>query len=239
MCARGAQHSDPEKLARRFGVTAPLPNLRASWNVAPTQEIGVVRFNPKARQRTLDLLKWGLVPHWSKDEKPAFNTINAKSETVATTRAYRDAWQAGRRCLVPFDLFYEWRKGSDGAKDGAKQPYAIALKDRAPLGLAGLWESKRLGGDAVLRSFTILTTTANDLLAPLHDRMPVIVAPEDYAAWLGDDDTGPDAARALLRPFPSDAMEVWPVDPRVGNWRNDDPGLILRQDAAGSVARPY
>ena len=240
MCARGAQHSDPEKLARRFGVTGPLPNLRASWNVAPTQEIGVVRFNPKDKRRSLDLLKWGLVPHWSKDEKPAFNTINAKSETVATTRAFRDAWQAGRRCLVPFDLFYEWQKRPpNGVKDGTKQPYAIALKDRAPLGLAGLWESKRLGGDAVLRSFTILTTAANDLVATLHDRMPVIIAPENYAAWLGDDGADADAARALLAPYPSDAMEIWPVDPRVGNWRNDDAALILPLAAGGSIARPY
>jgi putative SOS response-associated peptidase YedK len=235
MCARGAQHSDPERIARRFGVTAPLPNLRASWNVAPTQEIGVVRFDPRAKRRSLDLLKWGLVPHWAKGEKPAFNTINAKAETIATAPAFRSAWEAGRRCLVPFDLFYEWQK----RPDGAKQPYAIALKERAPLGLAGLWESKRLAGDAVLRSFTIITTTPNPLMATLHDRMPVIVAPEDYAIWLGDAGADADAARALLRPYPADAMEIWPVDPRVGDWRNDDPANILPLSAAASIARPY
>ncbi len=242
MCARGAQHSDPETIARRFGVTAPLPNLRATWNAAPTQELGVVRVNPKTRQRSLDLLKWGLVPHWSKDEKPAFNTINAKAETIATAPAFRGAWEAGRRCLVPFDLFYEWQK----QPDGTKQPYAIAFKDRAPLGLAGLWESKRLGGDAVLRSFTIITTKPNAVMAPLHDRMPVIIAAVDYATWLGDADDagataggGGDAARALLRPYPDDAMETWPVDPRVGNWRNDDASLILPLAATGSIARPY
>ncbi len=235
MCARGAQHSDPEKIAQRFGVTAPLPNLRASFNVAPTQDVGVVRLDRRNGRRSLDLLKWGLVPHWSKDVKPAYNMINAKSETVATTRAYRDAWQAGRRCLVPFDLFYEWRK----APDDTKQPYAIAFKDRAPLGLAGLWESKRLPDDTILRSFTILTTAANRLLAPLHDRMPVIVASDDYAAWLGETDADDDAARALLKPYPDDAMEVWPVDARVGNWRNDDAALILPLAVAGSIARPY
>ena len=235
MCARGAQHSDPERIARRFGVTAPLPNLRASWNVAPTQEIGVVRLDPRAKRRSLDLLKWGLVPHWAKGEKPAFNTINAKAETIATAPAFRDAWQSGRRCLVPFDLFYEWQQ----RPDDAKQPYAIALKERAPLGLAGLWESKRLGGDAVLRSFTIITTTPNALMAGLHDRMPVIIAPDDYALWLGETGAEPDAARALLRPYPADAMAAWPVDPRVGDWRNDDPANILPLGAAASIARPY
>jgi putative SOS response-associated peptidase YedK len=236
MCARGAQHSDPERIARRFGVTAPLPNLRASWNVAPTQEIGVVRFNPRDQRRALDLLKWGLVPHWAKGEKPAFNTINAKAETIATAPAFRDAWQSGRRCLVPFDLYYEWQKGPDGAK----QPYAIALKASAPLGLAGLWESKRLGGDAVLRSFTIITTVPNALTAAVHDRMPVIIAPADYATWLGETG-GADhaAARALLRPYPADEMAAWAVDPRVGDWRNDDPANILPLAAAPSIARPY
>src|SRR5271170_3986156 len=157
MCGRGAQHSDPETIARRFGVTGPLPNLRPRYNAAPLQEIGVVRFNPAAKRRALDAMVWGLVPSWSKDAKPAFNTINAKAETLATAPAYRTAWKSGRRCLVPFDLFYEWQK----RPDGTKQPYAIARQDRAPLGLAGLWESKRLEDGALLRSFTILTTTPN------------------------------------------------------------------------------
>src|SRR5581483_4191994 len=171
MCGRGAQHSDPETIARRFGVVGPLPNLQARYNAAPLQEIGVVRRNPKSGQRALDALVWGLVPHWSKTAKPGFSTINAKSETVATAPAFREAWQAGRRCLVPFDLFFEWQK----RPDGGKQPYAIAGIDRAPLGIAGLWESKRLDDGAVLRTFTILTTAANALMAPLHDRMPVII----------------------------------------------------------------
>ena len=235
MCARGAQHSDPEKIAKRFGVTPPLPNLQPRYNVAPTQEIGVVRLHPKDKRRTLDPLKWGLVPHWAKGEKPAFNTINAKAETITTAPAFRGAWEAGRRCLVPFDLYYEWQK----QPDGAKQPYAIGLKDRAPLGLAGLWESKRLAGDAVLRSFTIITTAPNALMAELHDRMPAIIAPDDYATWLGETDPDPNAARALLRPYPADEMAAWPIDPRVGNWRNDDPALILPLAAAGSIARPY
>jgi putative SOS response-associated peptidase YedK len=235
MCGRGAQHSDPETIARRFGVTGPLANLQPRYNAAPTQEIGVVRFNPEARRRSLDPLVWGLVPRWSKDQKPGFSTINAKSETVATAPAFRDAWQAGRRCLVPFDLFYEWQK----QPDGTTQPYAIARKDRALLGLAGLWENKRLDGGAVLRSFTILTTAANDLMRPLHDRMPVIVAPADEAAWLGETELGADALRALLRPYPAAEMESWPVDPRVGNWRNDDPAIALPLAAAGSIARPY
>jgi putative SOS response-associated peptidase YedK len=235
MCGRGAQHSDPETIARRFGVTGPLPNLQARYNAAPLQEIGVVRFNPKLGARALDAMVWGLVPHWSKSTKPAFNAINARAETIASAPAFRDAWQAGRRCLVAFDLFYEWQQRADGAK----QPYAIAAKDRAPLGLAGLWESKRLDAGAVLRTFTIITTRANTMMAPLHDRMPVIVAPADYATWLGEADAAPDDLRALLRPAQDDALEAWPVDPRVGNWRNDDATLILPHAHAGSIARPY
>jgi putative SOS response-associated peptidase YedK len=235
MCGRGAQHSDPETIARRFGVIGPLANLQPRYNAAPLQEIGVVRLNPKTRQRALDPLRWGLVPHWSKADKPSVNMINAKSETVATTPAFRDAWQAGRRCLVPFDLFYEWQ----AQPDGAKQPHAIALKDRALLGLAGLWESKRLEDGAVLRSFTILTTEANALLRPLHARMPVIVAPADYGTWLGDAAADESALHALLRPYPADEMEIWPVDARVGNWRNDDPAIMLPLAMTGSIARPY
>jgi putative SOS response-associated peptidase YedK len=233
MCGRGAQHSDPEAIARRFGVAPPLPNLAARYNVAPTQEVGVVRFDPKARRRALDPLVWGLVPRWSKDDKPGFSTINAKAETVARTPAFRDAWQAGRRCLVPFDLYYEWQK----RPDGTKQPFAIARPDRAPLGLAGLWDAKRTAGGAVLRSFTILTTTPNALMARLHDRMPVILAPEDFATWLGETDAAPEAIAGLMRPCPDDELEAWPVDPRVGDWRNDDAGLTLPLAAAGSVAR--
>jgi len=229
MCGRGAQHSDPETIARRFGVVGPLPNLQARYNAAPLQEIGVVRRNPKSGQRALDALVWGLVPHWSKTAKPGFSTINAKSETVATAPAFREAWQAGRRCLVPFDLFFEWQK----RPDGGKQPYAIAGIDRAPLGIAGLWESKRLDDGAVLRTFTILTTAANALMAPLHDRMPVIIAPADYGVWLGETGAAPEAARALLRPCPADWLEAWPVDARVGNWRNDDPAIIQPLAAAG------
>src|SRR5262249_47940053 len=105
--------------------------------------------------------------------------------------------------------------------------------------LAGLWESKRLDGDAVLRSFTIITTTPNKVMAELHDRMPVIIAPDDFARWLGEDGSDPAAAQKLLRPYPDDAMTAGPVDPRVGNWRNDDPGRVLPLGADGSIARPY
>ncbi len=139
MCGRGAQHSDPATIARRFSVTGPLPNLVQRWNAAPTQEIGVVRRHPETGVRSLDALRWGLVPSWSKDQKPGFNTINAKSETVASSPAFRSAWEAGRRCLVPFDLFYEWKK----LEQDVKEPYAIATKDRLPMGLAGLWETKK------------------------------------------------------------------------------------------------
>jgi putative SOS response-associated peptidase YedK len=221
MCARGAQHSDPATIARRFSVDGPLPNLVARWNAAPTQEIGVIRRHPETGVRTLEPLRWGLVPSWSKDEKPGFSTINARAEAVTSSPAYRNAWEASRRCLVPFDLFYEWKK----LEDGVKEPYAIAAKDRLPMGLAGLWETKKLGSSELLRTFTIITCAPNSLVATVHNRMPAVVRPELYGAWLGDDGISLDDARNMLRPYPANEMETWRVDPRVGNWRNDDPSL--------------
>jgi putative SOS response-associated peptidase YedK len=216
MCGRGAQYSDPALFAAAFGVTGPLPNLRQRWNAAPLQELGVVRRNPETGARSLGALKWGLVPSWSNDEKPGFATINARAETVATSPTYRAAWKAGRRCLVPFDLFFEWQERGD-----TKQPYAIARADRTIMGLAGLWESKRLASDGVLRTFTIITCPPNALMAALHDRMPVIIGPANYARWLGDEPAEPDEMIELLRPYPAELMTAWPVGAAVGNWRND------------------
>jgi len=161
------------------------------------------------------------VPYWAKDIKVGFANINAMAETVDTKPAFREAFQQ-RRCLVPVDSFYEWKKIEDG-----KQPYAIALTDRKLMALAGLWESwrSRATGERV-RSFTIVTTTPNELCAELHNRMPVILAPEAWPAWLDEEPTDQRHLKSLLAPYPSACMSCWPVSARVGNVKNNDPSLI-------------
>jgi putative SOS response-associated peptidase YedK len=186
------------------------------------QDILAVRFNPESKERTLDALRWGLVPFWAKDIKISYSLINAKAETVAEKPAFREAFRS-RRCLIAADGFYEWKK-LDGK---AKQPYAITMKERGLFGFAGLWErwNAKASGE-VVRSCTIITTTPNEVCAPIHDRMPVIVAPEDYAKWLGEEEADPVRLLQMLKPFSANAMMAFPVDTRVGNVKNDESALL-------------
>ena len=217
MCGRYASFLAAEAVARLFGTVNPLPNIGPSWNVAPTQLAMVVRRHPDSGDRHLDLLRWGLVPHFTKDLKAARKPINARSETAGTSGMFRGAL-AARRCLVPADAFYEWR-----AEPGGKQPYAIARTDGAPMAFAGLWEGWRAPDGEILRTFTILTTNANATMAVLHDRMPVIIEPSDWRVWLGEVEGDP---TALLRPAADFVLQVWPVSRRVNTPRNNDAGLL-------------
>ena len=165
-------------------------------------------------------MRWGLVPFWAKDIKVGFANINAKAEGIETKPAFREAFQR-RRCLVPVDNFYEWKKTPAG-----KQPYAIALADRGLMALAGLWESWRSPAGERMRSFAIITTTPNTLCAALHNRMPVVLKPASWPVWLGEEQADTLGLKALLAPFPSEEMTCWPVNRRVGNVKNNDPGLI-------------
>ncbi len=175
---------------------------------------------PKARQRSLDVMRWGLVPFWAKDIKVGFANINAKAEGIDTKPAFREAFEQ-RRCLVPFDSFYEWKKlGKD------RQPYAVALANRRLMALAGLWESWRSPAGERVRSFAIVTTAPNPLIAELHDRMPVILSPDDWPVWLGETPADPDRLKSLLVPYPAEDLIIWPVDKRVGNVKNKEPSLI-------------
>ena len=180
MCGRYASFLPAEAVARFFRTVNPLPNLPPSWNVVPTQAAMVVRRHPETGERHLNLLKWGLVPSFVKDIKQARRPINARAETVATSGMFRTAF-AKRRCLVPAGAFYEWRPEPTG-----KQPYAIARTDGDPLAFAGLWEAWRYPDGEILRTFTIVTTTANQTMAELHERMPVILEPSDWPVWLGE-----------------------------------------------------
>jgi putative SOS response-associated peptidase YedK len=174
----------------------PTPNFPPSWNVAPTDQVPVVRFDRKAGERSLDLLGWGLVPYWAPDTKVGFANINAKAEGIESRPAFREAFQR-RRCLVPVDNFYEWAKTAVG-----KQPYAIALADRRLMALAGLWENWRSPAGEWIRSFAIITTTPNELGARLHNRMPVVLKPEAWAVWLGQEQADVPDLKTLLAPFP-------------------------------------
>ena len=219
MCGRFVLKAPFSELVRLYRITNNV-NLEPRYNIPPTEDIAVVRSHEG--KRTLDMLRWGLVPWWSKDLKVSFSNINAKGETVAEKPAFRDAFRE-RRCIIPADAFYEWKKLD--AK--TKQPYAIVMKDRSPFGFAGLWErwKDRTSGQTI-QSCTIITTTPNEVCAPLHDRMPVILPAESYARWLGEEPTDPPHLMAMLKPYPAEAMEAYPVSTRVGNVKNTDAALI-------------
>ena len=222
MCGRARLSSDVSEIKLVFSISPnrPTPNFAPSWNVAPTDPLPVVHYDVKAQERSLDVMRWGLIPYWAKDIKIGFSTFNARGEDVETKPAFREAFRQ-RRCLVPLDNFYEWKKTAAG-----KQPYAIALADRCLMAMAGLWETWRSPAGERLRSFTIITTTPNELCAELHNRMPVVLKPDVWPVWLGEMPADVPRLKALLAPYPADEMICSPVSARVGNVRNNDPSLI-------------
>jgi len=231
MCGRFSSTLSADFIRRLFGTTGDLPNLGPSWNLAPSQEALVVRRHPDEGTRRLDALKWGLVPHFTKDLKEARKPINARAETVASSRMFGSAF-AARRCIVPAGLFYEWR--TVGA---AKQAYAITRADETPLAFGGIWEGWRSPDGAVLRTFAIVTTAANREMSTLHERMPLVLEEPAWRLWLGEENG--DAA-ALLRPSPDGTLRAWPVSPRVNNPRNNDASLIepMTMAAEGGASNP-
>jgi putative SOS response-associated peptidase YedK len=221
MCGRYVRRSDKQKIAEHFAVHGPsLPDFGPNWNVAPQTFQPVVRLNRDTGEREIVLMRWGLVPYWSKDGKIGLRTINAKAETITTTPAFREAIKY-RRCLVPADAFYEWQRISEKVK----QPFALAMRDRQPYALAALWEKwkDRKAGTELL-TFTVVTTDPNEVVQPLHDRMPVIIPAKDYERWLRADPDRPPVD--LLRPFDAEKMTAWEVNRDVGNVKNDRPELI-------------
>jgi putative SOS response-associated peptidase YedK len=225
MCGRYGRRADKQRIAE--WMQAHDTNVfdesyyAPSFNVAPQSLQPVVRLDSETGQRELAILRWGLIPFWSKDAKIAYSTINAKAETITTSPAFREAMKR-RRCLVPADWFYEWKKLD--AK--TKQPYAIALQDGSLFAFAGLWESwKDKATGESLETYTVITTDPNELMEPLHNRMPVLLRKQDYERWLAPADPA-QLPVDLLRPFPADEMKAWPVSSRVGNVRNNDPTLV-------------
>lgn len=214
MCGRITLSTTAEIIADVFGLDS-VPPLRARYNIAPSQPVAVVRNAGEPPARRLDELRWGLVPAWAKDPAIGNRMINARAETLAEKPAFRSAFRS-RRCLVVADGFYEWRRIGKRA-----QPYLVRRRDRRPFGLAGLWESWHSVDGTTLLTCTIVTTAANPLMAPIHDRMPVLIAARDHATWLG---TGADRAEldALLAPCPEEELEAFAVSPHVNDPRNDD-----------------
>jgi|SRR5882724_149418 len=194
-------------------------DLNPRYNVAPSQKIPVVRLDP-AGQRELVMLRWGLIPSWATDPKIGYKMINARAETVATAPSFRAAFKR-RRCLIPTSGFYEWKK----LEDDSKQPYLIQMRDGEPFSFAGLWERWDKGEEPI-ETCTIITGEPNSLVADLHNRMPVILDPADYDAWLTGSD--PPALQKMLQPFPAQLMTAFPVSKRVNSVKNDDAELIER-----------
>ena len=223
MCGRYLLKAPADALRRAFGFVEQ-PNLMPRYNIAPTQDAAVIRERREPKgERTLQLLRWGLIPSWAEDMKGGAKLINARAEGIAERPSFREAFRR-RRCLVPADGFYEWR-----TEGRLKQPYLIQRRDRAPIAFAGLWErwvpKTQPPEPAYIDSFTIVTTAANALLKPLHERMPVILAPENCMRWL-DRASSEAELKALLRPAPEDLLAYVLVSTRVNAAAPDDAGLI-------------
>jgi putative SOS response-associated peptidase YedK len=197
-----------------------LPGYGPSWNAAPQTFQPVIRLNRDTGEREIVMMRWGLVPYWAKVPSVGLRTINAKAQTITTAPAFREAIKY-RRCLVPADARYGWQKLE--AKN--KQPFAIAMKDGRPYALAGLWARwKDIMAGGELLTFTVITTDPNEIVEPLHDRMPVIIPERDYDRWLKPNPEHPRID--LLRPFDAEKMTAWKVDKAVGNVKNDSPEPI-------------
>ena len=218
MCGRFTLLTPGESLAGQFELPA-VPPLAPRYNIAPTQPVAAVRVND-AGKKELTHLHWGLIPAWAKDLGMGARMINARSETVTEKPAFRAAFKY-RRCLIPADGFYEWQK-----LNGKKQPMYIMAQDGGVLAIAGIWERWMSPDGSEIESCSLLTTSPNELLQPIHDRMPVIIAPADYDAWLDPKVQQAEMLQPLLRPYPAALMTAYPVSLLVNSPFNDTPDCI-------------
>lgn len=222
MCGRFVLDDDGEGLEAEFGLEET-PYVVPRYNIAPTQPVAAIGIS-KAGHRGLTHFHWGLIPSWAKDGSMSARMINARAETVGEKPSYRNAFKR-RRCIIPVSGFYEWKKSADGKK----QPVYIHPKHAGKkfFGLAGLWENWESDDGSEVRSCTILTTTPNDLMAKVHDRMPVILNPADYDSWM-DSDTPLPAVYKLLKQYPPGDMTYYPVSTYVNSARNEGPQCLVR-----------
>jgi putative SOS response-associated peptidase YedK len=222
MCGRFTIRVPHTLLLKHFAIGHTDLQLAMRYNVAPTQQIPVVRFN---NGRELTTMRWGLVPSWADDPKIGYKMINARSEEAAKKPSFRSAMKK-QRCLIPADGFFEWQKVGK-----AKQPHWFHRADGEPFAFAGLWE-RWSKGDAPMETCTILTTRPNELVAPYHDRMPVILSPADYNKWMDPTNNDPESLKYMLEPYPASELIDTAVNPLVNNARHDGPDCVEAFQAA-------
>jgi len=220
MCGRFERSSSVDVIIRDFRINKASLEVKPSYNIAPSQDVLIIRINDNG-ERQLEACKWGFLPFWAKDPAMAHKMINARAETIATKPAFRSAFKK-HRCLVIADGFYEWQK-----KEKSKVPFYVHLKSGKPFGFAGLFSHWSLEKDAEgICTCTIVTTDANELLEPIHDRMPVIVPKDKEDLWLDPATQEQDALEKLLTPYPSEEMEVYEVSPRVNSPAYNSPDAM-------------
>ncbi len=217
MCGRFVLTASPELLQQSFNLTSAPSEVVPRYNIAPTQAVAVITNEPP---RSLSYLKWGLIPSWSKDMTMAAKMINARSETAAEKPSFRTSFRR-RRCIIPTDGFYEWR-----AEDKNKIPMFIQLQDRPLFGMAGLWDIWQSADGSEVRTCSILTTSANEFMRQFHERMPVILSPQDYDVWLSPREEPLPILQGLMQPYPADAFSAYEVSKAVNRPVNDSPELI-------------
>jgi putative SOS response-associated peptidase YedK len=216
MCGRYRRTTAEKEIARQYHIPMPPQlDLPISYNIAPSQNVLAIRKDSQTGIHKFDVFRWGLIPNWSKDERIASETINARVETIDTAPAYRAAFRK-YRCLIPADGYYEWKRAGSG-----KQPYSIQREDGTLFCFAGLWERwKKPKSEDWLRTCTIVTCEANELTREIHTRMPVILQEEYFQGWLSGS-----MGKEILRPYPSDLMSAYPISQRVNNPVNNDAGI--------------
>lgn len=218
MCGRFSFDIPPDLLLELLGLREAALDA-PSYNIAPTQKVAVIRLD-QAGEKRLDYLQWGLIPSWAKESSIGSKMINARSETVAEKPAFRQALRQ-RRCIVPASGFYEWKQ--EGKR---KHPLYISLGDSTLMAFAGLWDAWRAPDGGIIESCTILTTAANEMIEPFHQRMPVILHPDQHDAWLDPKLAEPAKLADLFRPYPAQQMQMWPVSPLVNSVKNNSRELL-------------
>ncbi|MHB8941239.1 MAG: SOS response-associated peptidase [Desulfobacteria bacterium] len=219
MCGRFTLFEPDQVFAREFGVS-DFPPRSPRYNIAPSQPVTAVRATSTGNGREITLLRWGLIPSWSKDPSIGNRLINARAETAKEKPSFRNAFRR-HRCLIPTNGFYEWQ-----LRERGKQPYFVRMRDERLFAFAGLWDRWESPDKGVIETCTILTTAANTVLAPIHDRMPVILPPAEYARWLDPALKDTDSLAPLLVPFSPEDMLAFPVSPRVNAPSIDDVGCM-------------
>src|ERR1035438_3063723 len=229
MCGR-YRLSQRKQLIQEYFDTADEVDWEPRYNIAPSQSVGIIRQDRANPERRFSLARWGLIPYWAKDPGIGYQLINARSETVGSKPAFREAFQS-RRCLIPADGFYEWKRA-----EKAKQPFHFGLHDGSLFAFAGLWDRWKDASGQLVQSCSILTTTPNSLLADVHDRMPVILSPEYYDLWLDPGFQRTESLKRMLSSFDATLMRRYPVSTRVNFVKNDDPECAALQAVNGAGA---